>query len=174
MLELVDIGYKINRGGFTTKILDHVSITISPGDLVVITGPNGSGKSTLCKIILGITKPSFGKIFWNDIDITNKSINERANLGISYAFQQPIKFKGLTTFDLINIASGELITPEDAGKFLSKVGLEPSLYLNREIDNKLSGGESKRIEIASVLAKNSDLIILTNLKQELTFGVLQI
>lgn len=156
MFELRDISFGV---GGSRKILDSVSLQVKPGELVVITGPNGSGKSTLAQIIIGIKTPSAGKIMLGGVDITEKSLTERAKIGISYAFQQPVKFKGLTVYDLINVASGELISPEEAGRILGKVGLDSAEYLDREVDSKLSGGELKRIEIASVLAKGGDLMV---------------
>lgn len=157
MLELREIGFKL-KGGSRTKILDQISLTIKPNALTVITGPNGSGKSTLAEIIMGIKTPTSGQVIYNQIDITKQSITNRAAQGIAYSFQSPVIFKGLTVYDLINIASGELIALEDAAKYLKKVGLT-SDYLARDIDGKLSGGELKRIELASVLARHAKLII---------------
>ena len=156
MLELRNICYYI-KGGSRAKILDHISLRIKPGSFTVITGPNGSGKSTLAEIIMSIKSPTTGKILLNQKDITKESITDRAK-NITYSFQQPVKFKGLTVYDLLNIASGELISPEDAKKHLKTVGLTKD-FLLREINDKLSGGELKRIEIASVLARNTDLMI---------------
>ena len=124
----------------------------------VVVGPNGSGKSTLAEIIMGIKTPTSGKILFNESDITTQSITDRAKTGIAYSFQQPVHLRGIDVYTLLNIASGELITPETATKYLVKVGLD-SNYLSREISNKLSGGELKRIEIASVLARHPALII---------------
>lgn len=157
MLELKNICYEV-KGGSRAKILDHISLRIKPGSFTVITGPNGSGKSTLADIIMGIKTPTTGKILLEDKDITNQNITKRAK-DIAYSFQQPVKFKGITVYDLLNIASGELIAPEEAGEHLKNVGLNPDDYLAREINDKLSGGELKRIEIASVLARPAKLII---------------
>ena len=157
MLEIKDVSLKV-RGGSRANILDHISLRIKPGTLTVITGPNGSGKSTLAKIIMGIKTPTTGKILFNKTDITTESITDRAKAGIAYSFQQPVHLRGIDVYTLLNIASGELITPETATKYLVKVGLDSS-YLSREISSKLSGGELKRIEIASVLARHPTLII---------------
>ena len=157
MLELQKISYQI-KGGSREKILDHISLCVKSGTLTVITGPNGSGKSTLAEIIMGIKTPTTGKVLFNKTDITTKSITDRAKAGIAYSFQQPVHLRGIDVYNLLNIANGELITPETATKYLTKVGLD-SGYLSREINNKLSGGELKRIEIASVLARHPALII---------------
>ena len=157
MLEIKDVSLKV-RGGSRANILDHISLRIKPGTLTVITGPNGSGKSTLAKIIMGIKTPTTGKILFNKTDITTESITDRAKAGIAYSFQQPVHLRGIDVYTLLNIASGELITPETATKYLVKVGLDSS-YLSREISSKLSGGELKRIEIASALARHPALII---------------
>ena len=157
MLELKDISYSV-KGGSRDKILDHISLRIKKGSFTVITGPNGSGKSTLADIVMGIKTPTAGKILLEKKDITDQTINERAE-NIAYSFQQPVKFKGITVYDLLNISSGELIAPEEAESHLKNVGLNPEDYLTREINDKLSGGELKRIEIASVLARSAKLII---------------
>ena len=157
MLELKDISYSV-KGGSRTKILDHISLRIKKGSFTVITGPNGSGKSTLADIIMGIKTPNTGKILLENKDITDQTITDRAD-NIAYSFQQPVKFKGITVYDLLNIASGELIAPEEAGSHLKNVGLTPKDYLTREINDKLSGGELKRIEIASVLSRPAKLFV---------------
>ena len=154
MIELVNISYEIDH----KKILDNVSIKFD-SNFTVITGPNGSGKSTLAKIIMGIVKPTSGKILYNGEDITSWSIDKRANAGISFSFQQPVKFKGLTVYDLIKISSGEELETCDACDVLSQVGLCAKEYINREVDSSLSGGELKRIEIASVSVRNSKVTI---------------
>ena len=154
MIELVDISYEIDN----KKILDNVSIKFD-SNFTVITGPNGSGKSTLAKIIMGIIKPTSGKILYNGEDITSWSIDKRAREGISFSFQQPVKFKGLTVHDLINISAGENLEVCEACNVLSQVGLCAKEYINREVDNSLSGGELKRIEIASVSVRNSKVTI---------------
>lgn len=159
MLELKDISFEVKKGGSRAKILDHLSLKIPENTLTVITGPNGSGKSTLAQIIMGIKQPTEGQIFLEKTDITNLSIADRAKQGLAFSFQQPVKFKGINVYDLLNIASGELISETEAGKYLKTVGLEPKAYLFREVNDKLSGGELKRIEIASVLARNAKLTI---------------
>jgi len=156
MLELKDICYEIDG----KKILDKINLKIDFNKIVIITGPNGSGKSTLSKIIMGIIKPTSGKIYFNNKDITHISINERAKLGISYAFQQPVRFKGITIEDIINLSTQKENTYNEISEILENVGLNYKDYLNREVDDKLSGGEIKRIEIASVISKDSNLIIL--------------
>ena len=159
MLELKDISFAV-KSGSSRKILDQISLVIKPKTLTIITGPNGSGKSTLAEIIMGIKKPTTGQIILNQQDITKTTITERANLGLAFSFQQPVKFKGLNVYDLLNIASGELISQKEASQYLKKVGLEPSEYLLREVNDKLSGGELKRIEIATILARKDAKIII--------------
>ena len=155
MLELKDICFRRNN----KKILDHINLKIDTDKFVVITGPNGSGKSTLAKIIMGIEKPDEGKVILEGKDITKLSINERANLGIGFAFQQPVKFKGITVFDLLKLSSGKEINKKEACDILSKVGLCAKEYVDREVNSSLSGGELKRIEIASVAVRNSKFTI---------------
>ena len=155
MLELKNVSYfRDNK-----QILDNISLKIDNSKLVAITGPNGSGKSTLAKIIMGILKPDSGSIFFDGKDITNVGITDRAKLGIGFAFQQPVKFKGLTVRDLIELGSGNTINVSDACNYLSDVGLCAKDYLNREVSNSLSGGELKRIEIAMLAAKKSKLTV---------------
>ena len=155
MLELVDICFSRDN----KKILKNVNLKIDNNKMVVITGPNGSGKSTLAKIIMGIEKPDSGKIIFDGKDITKKSITERAKAGIGFAFQQPVRFKGLTVQDLIEISAGNSVKICDACDVLSDVGLCAQEYLNREVNSGLSGGELKRIEIAMLAAKKSKLTI---------------
>lgn len=155
MLELKNICFERDN----KKILDNINLVIEDNKFVVITGQNGGGKSTLAKIIMGIEKPDSGKIIYNGEDITNLSITKRANMGIGFAFQQPVKFKGITVHDLINLAIGKSVKFSDACEYLSDVGLCPKEYMNREINSSLSGGELKRIEIATVVAKKSALTI---------------
>lgn len=155
MLELIDISFKRDN----KQILDKINLKLDEDKFYVITGPNGSGKSSLAKIIMGIEKPDSGKIIFNGIDITDKSIDERAKLGIGFAFQQPVSFKGLTVYDLLKIAVNKEITRNNACDILSKVGLCALNYVDREVNNSLSGGELKRIEIASVMARNPKLAI---------------
>ena len=155
MLELQDICF--TKDG--KQILQHISLTIPHQKFIAITGPNGSGKSTLAKIIMGILKPTSGKILFLGKDITNLSITERARLGIGFAFQQPVRFKGLTVQDLLHIAAGCELTFTQACDYLSDVGLCAKEYIHREITAELSGGELKRIEIAMLAAKKSTLTI---------------
>src|SRR5574344_401629 len=157
MLELKNICYSVTENGTQKDILKNISLEIKSGELVVITGPNGSGKSTLAKIIMGIIPQSSGQIFFNGKDISKLSITERATLGFGFAFQQPVCFKGLNVKDLIDIASKQNNTISDACEYLSSVGLCARNYITREVNNKLSGGELKRIELATCLAKNSEL-----------------
>lgn len=155
MLELKNICFE--RDG--KKILDDVNLVINNNKFVVITGPNGGGKSTLAKIIMGIEKPDSGRIIYEGVDITDLDITKRAKLGIGFAFQQPVKFKGITVHDLINFAVEKKIKFSEACEFLSQVGLCPKEYINREVNEQLSGGELKRIEIATVVAKKPKLSI---------------
>ena len=155
MLELQNICFEREN----KKILDKINLKIEENKFVAITGPNGSGKSTLAKIIMGIEKPDSGKIIFNGEDITDYSIDERAKRGISFAFQQPVKFKGITVFDLIKLSSKDGIGKADACEVLSSVGLCAKEYIDREVNSSLSGGELKRIEIATVAVRNSKLTI---------------
>jgi len=159
MVELKNVSYIINQNGQEKIILDNISCVFDDNCLTAITGHNGSGKSTLTKIIMGIIKPSSGAILFNKKDITNLSIDERARLGISYSFQQPISFKGITIKDLIDIASNEENSVSKACEYLSRVGLCAKEYINRNFDKTLSGGEQKRIELALALAKSGDCLI---------------
>lgn len=159
MLELKDICFSVKENGKTKQILKNINLTIEDDMFFVITGPNGSGKSTLAKIIMGINKPTSGKIIFNDKDITHLSITERAKLGISFAFQQPVKFKGITVKDMISLATNKEATVADVCKYLSDVGLCARDYIDRDIDDSLSGGELKRIEIATIIARASKLTI---------------
>ncbi len=155
MLELKNISFARDN----KQILNNINLKIDSNKFTVITGPNGSGKSTLAKIIMGMETPDSGKIFFEGKDITKLPINERANFGIGFAFQQPVRFKGLTVKDLIEISSGNSIKMNEACNYLADVGLCAKEYINRQIDSKLSGGELKRIEIAMLIAKNSKLTI---------------
>lgn len=161
MLELKNIGFKVEdaeKGG-TLEIIEDVSFTLDDGKFLVITGPNGGGKSTLARLIMGIEKPTSGKIIFNGTDVTGLSITERAKLGIGYAFQQPPRFKGLTVRRLLSLAHGSELPEDECCSFLSRVGLCSMDYLNREVDNSLSGGEVKRIEIATLMARDLGLAI---------------
>ena len=141
------------------KILDNVNLTLDDNKFYVITGPNGSGKSTLAKILMGIIKPDSGRILVDNIDITNKSVTERSKLGIGFAFQTPVCFKGITVYDLLKIAMYKELTKNEACKILSEVGLCAKEYVDREVNHSLSGGELKRIEIATILAKKPKISI---------------
>ncbi len=154
MIELIDICYEVDN----KKILNNINIKFD-SNFTVITGPNGSGKSTLAKIIMGIVKPTSGKVLYNKEDITDYPIDKRAKEGISFSFQQPVKFKGITVHDLINLSSGEELDVHEACNVLSEVGLCAKEYIDRQIDNSLSGGELKRIEIASIAVRNSNVTI---------------
>ena len=145
MLELRDITFQVEENGADKEIIKGVSLVIPDGKLVVITGPNGGGKSTLARIIMGIERPTSGRIFFNGEDITEKSVTERAKMGISFAFQQPVKFKGLKVLDLLRLASGRRLSTGDACEYLSSVGLCARDYIDRELNASLSGGELKRI-----------------------------
>ena len=141
------------------EIIKDIRVVIPDGKFTVITGPNGGGKSTLAKLIAGIQKPTSGQILWDGQDITEMSITDRARMGISYAFQQPVRFKGITVLDLIRLAKGEEISISGACEYLSQVGLCAKDYINREVNASLSGGELKRIEIATVLARGTKLSV---------------
>ena len=159
MLELRNLSFSVDDGGVQKEIIHDLSITIGNGKFVVITGPNGSGKSTLARLIMGIEKPTTGKIFFEGQDITDTGITERAKLGVSFAFQQPVRFKGIRVIDLLRLASGKEINITDACSYLSEVGLCARDYINREINSSLSGGELKRIEIATLLARQTRLSV---------------
>ena len=159
MLELKNICYEVTDTESENKeILKNVSLTIDE-HFVAITGPNGGGKSTLAKIIAGIITPTSGQILFNGEDITNMSITDRAKAGISFAFQQPVHFKGITVKDLINLAAGKTMAINDICNVLSEVGLCAKEYIDREVNSSLSGGELKRIEIAMILARSTPLSI---------------
>ena len=160
MLELKNISYHVDDEKGRSDILNDISITIPENRLVVFTGPNGGGKTTLAKIIMGLVRQSAGSIVWNGEDVTELGITERSRLGISYGFQQPPRFKGIKVRDLLNIAAGEPLPRADACAYLTQVGLCANDYLTREVDTSLSGGEVKRIEIATILARHPSLMIL--------------
>ena len=160
MLELQNICYRVSTPEGEQDILKNVSITIPDHKLVVFTGPNGGGKTTLAKVIMGLVQPTSGRVLYNGEDVTDLSITERAKRGISYGFQQPPRFKGITVHDLLLLAAGkEKLTKDQCCQYLTRVGLCANDYLEREVDVSLSGGEVKRIEIASILARNADLMI---------------
>ena len=159
MLELKNLTLTVPSENGPTDILKDVSLTVEDKKFIVVTGPNGGGKTTLAKTIMGLVTPTRGQILWNGEDITGLSIAERAKKGISYGFQQPPRFKGMKVSDLLQIAAGRKLSHNDACGYLTKVGLCARDYVDRDVDTSLSGGEVKRIEIATVLAKDADLMI---------------
>ena len=159
MLELKNISFDVADDKGQKEIIKNLSLTIDDHKFVVITGPNGGGKSTLAKLIAGIEKPTSGSIILNGEDITDKSITERAKMGISFAFQQPVRFKGIRVLDLLRIAAGKNLSVADACQYLSEVGLCARDYVKREVNASLSGGELKRIEIATVRARSTQLSV---------------
>ena len=159
MLQIKNLSFTVNDDSAGKEIIKNISLEIPDGKLIVITGPNGGGKSTLAKLIAGIEKPTSGQILFNGEDITDMSITERAKKGIAFAFQQPVKFKGIRVLDLIRLAAGRKLTIADACVYLSMVGLCAREYIDREVNASLSGGELKRIEIATVLARQSMLTL---------------
>lgn len=161
MLEVKNIGFNVksDADGQPLEIIEDISFTLDDGKFLVITGPNGGGKSTLARLIMGIEKPTSGKILYNGEDITDLGITERAKLGIGYAFQQPPRFKGLTVRRLLSLAHGSELPEDECCSYLTQVGLCSMDYLNREVDSSLSGGEVKRIEIATLMARKLGLAI---------------
>lgn len=159
MLQLDHIAFRADTNDGKAEIIRDISLHIDANKFIVITGPNGGGKSTLAKIIAGIETATAGSILFQGEDITGLSITERAKRGIGFAFQQPVRFKGLTVLDLLRIASGKQITIAEACEYLSEVGLCAKDYIKREVNASLSGGELKRIEIATILARDVKLAI---------------
>ncbi len=160
MLEIKNLCYKVEDEGDTTKeIIDHLNLKVDDGKFIVITGPNGGGKSTLAKLIMGVNQLTSGQIIFDGEDISEKNITERAKLGISFAFQAPVHFKGIRVIDLLRLAAGKNISVAAACEYLSQVGLCAKDYVEREVNSSLSGGELKRIEIATVLARGTKLSI---------------
>lgn len=159
MLELKNVSFGVTNDKEEKEILHNINLKIDDQKFIVITGPNGGGKSTLAKLIVGIEKPTSGRIYFNGEDITEMGITERARAGISFAFQQPVRFKGIQVLDLIRMAAGRDMSAADACRYLSEVGLCAKDYINREINASLSGGELKRIEIASVIARQTQLSV---------------
>lgn len=159
MLELKNISFGVNGEDDEKEILKDINLVIEDNQFVVITGPNGGGKSTLARVIAGIERPTGGQLILDGEDITALNVTERAKKGISFAFQQPVRFKGVTVLDLIRLAVGEKISVAGACEYLSEVGLCAKDYINREVNASLSGGELKRIEIATVLARGTKMSV---------------
>ena len=159
MLTLKNLSLTAADAQGRADIVKNVSLDVEDGKFLVITGPNGGGKTTLAKLIMGLATPTGGQIFLDGEDITGLSITDRAKRGISYSFQQPPRFKGMKVSDLLTIAAGKALSHDEACSYLTQVGLCARDYLSRDVDTSLSGGEVKRIEIASLLAKNSRLMI---------------
>ena len=159
MLTIENLSFGVQEDKGQKEILRDVNLTVGDRKFVVITGPNGGGKSTLARLIAGIEKPTAGRISFDGTDITELDITQRANMGIGYAFQQPVRFKGLQVLDLIRLAARKKLSPADACEYLSEVGLCAKDYINREVNASLSGGELKRIEIATVLARATKLSV---------------
>lgn len=159
MLTLKNLSLTAADAQGRADIVKNVSLDVEDGKFLVITGPNGGGKTTLAKLIMGLATPTGGQIFLDGEDITGLSITDRAKRGISYSFQQPTRFKGMKVSDLLTIAAGKALSHDEACSYLTQVGLCARDYLNRDVDTSLSGGEVKRIEIATLLAKNSRLMI---------------
>lgn len=159
MLTLEKVSFKVQSEGKEKEIIHEINLDIDDHKFIVITGPNGGGKSTLAKLIVGIEKPTSGQIYFQGTDITNTNITERAKMGISFAFQQPVRFKGIKVIDLLRLASGKKLSVANACEYLSEVGLCAKDYVDREVNSSLSGGELKRIEIATVLARSTKMTI---------------
>ncbi len=160
MLELQNLSFQVSGEADGQKeIIRNLDLTFEDHTLIAITGPNGGGKSTLARLIMGIEQPTSGKILFNGTDITHMNVTERARLGISFAFQQPVRFKGIKVKDLITLAAGNNLKLSGACDYLSQVGLCARDYINRDVDGSLSGGELKRIEIATIIARNTPLAV---------------
>ena len=159
MLELKKLCLTADDENGRAEILKNIDLTVEDRKFIVITGPNGGGKTTLAKAVMGLARPTSGQIIWNGEDITGLSVTDRARRGISYGFQQPPRFKGMKVSDLLAIAAGRKLGHDEACGYLTQVGLCARDYLNRDVDTSLSGGEVKRIEIATILAKNAELMI---------------
>jgi len=160
LLEIKDLSYTISDDAGTADILKKINLTVPDNQFVVITGPNGSGKTTLAKAIMGLVETTQGSISWNGEELSGMGITERAKRGVIYGFQQPPRFKGLTVQDLLDLSVGGKLAHGEACNLLTRVGLCANDYINREVNASLSGGEVKRIEIATLLARNASLLIL--------------
>ncbi len=158
MLELKNVSFTADNDTGSKDIIKNVSLKIDEG-FVALTGPNGGGKSTLAKLIAGIYRPTEGKIYFNGTDITDMSVTDRAKAGVTYAFQQPVRFKGITVRDLVTLASGKDLSVAEVCGYLSEVGLCAREYVGREVNASLSGGELKRIEIAMAIARGTELTV---------------
>ena len=159
MLEIKNLSFTVQTENGPLDIIKDISLTVPDGKFIVITGPNGGGKSTLAKLIMGIEKPTSGKIILNGQDITDMEVSQRAKLGVSYGFQQPPRFKGMKVRDLLDCAAAGKISFEESCRYLTQVGLCAREYIDRDVDSSLSGGELKRIEIATILAKRGSMMI---------------
>lgn len=159
MLEIKELSFRVEGEDGPVDILRNISLNIEDKKFVVVTGPNGGGKTSLARTVMGINQPTGGQILWNGTDITHLSITERARLGISYGFQQPPRFKGMKVKDLLSIAAGKKLSHSEACSFLTRVGLCARDYIERDVNTSLSGGEVKRIEIATILARKADVMI---------------
>ena len=166
MLEVKNLTFQVNENGIERSIVENISFNVEDGEMLVITGPNGGGKSTLAKVLMGIDQASAGQIILDGTDISDYDINHRAEAGIGYAFQQPPRFKGMTVSKLLSLAAGEDLTRDVCCRLLSTVGLCANEYIEREVDGTLSGGEMKRLEIATVLAKPHKLCIFDEMHKE--------
>lgn len=159
MLKISGLSYHVSDDAGDKDILHNIDLEVEDGKFLVVTGPNGGGKTTLAKAIMGLVKPTAGSIVYNGTELTGLSVTERARLGVSYGFQQPPRFKGIQVTELLSIAAGKKLSANECCTYLTKVGLCTEDYLDREIDASLSGGEVKRIEIATLLARNASLMI---------------
>lgn len=159
MLEVKNLTFKVNENGIEKNIVNDISFNVEDGEMLVITGPNGGGKSSLAKVLMGIEEATSGQILLDGEDISGYDINHRANAGVGFAFQQPPRFKGMTVTKLLSLAAGRELKHHECCQMLSSVGLCAKEYIDREVDGTLSGGEMKRIEIATVLAKDHKICI---------------